>query len=132
MLTAFDTDEFVLGALRAGADGFLLKAEDPELIEQAVLNAGDGAAMISSPVLRRLVRLAAHPPTPVGRPSGVTGREWEVARLVARGRSNAEISAELHLSLATVKTHVGSLFGKLGLENRVQLAILVLERDLPL
>ncbi len=129
MLTAFDTDEFVLGALRAGADGFLLKAEDPELIEQAVLGAGDGAAMISSPVLRRLVGLAAQPATPVGRPSSVSGREWEVARLVAQGRSNAEISAELHLSLATVKTHLGSLFAKLGLENRVQLAILVLERE---
>ncbi|TNM40523.1 response regulator transcription factor [Nocardioides albidus] len=129
MLTAFDTDEFVLGALRAGADGFLLKAEDPELIEQAVLGADDGAAMMSAPVLRRLVALAAEPVTPAGVPAGVSEREWEVARLVAQGRSNAEISAALHLSLATVKTHLGSLFAKLGLENRVQLAILVLERE---
>lgn len=128
MLTAFDTDEFVLAALRAGADGFLLKAEDPEVIEQAVLGAGDGAAMMSAPVLRRLVSLAAAPVAPLGAPAGVTEREWEVAREVARGRSNAEISAALHLSLATVKTHVGSLFTKLGLDNRVQLAILVLER----
>ncbi len=129
MLTAFDTDEFVLAALRAGADGFLLKAEDPELIEQAVLGVGDGAAMMSAPVLRRLVSLAAAPVAPLGAPAGVTAREWEVAREVARGRSNAEISAALHLSLATVKTHVGSLFTKLGLDNRVQLAILVLERE---
>lgn len=129
MLTAFDTDEFVLSALRAGADGFLLKAEDPELIEQAVLGAGDGAAMMSAPVLRRLVALAAAPVAPAGVPPGVTDREWEVARLVATGRSNAEISAALHLSLATVKTHVGSLFTKLALDNRVQLAILVLERE---
>lgn len=129
MLTAFDTDEFVLAALRAGADGFLLKAEDPELIEQAVLGAGDGAAMMSVPVLRRLVSLAVAPVATPGVPDGVTEREWEVAREVARGRSNAEISAALHLSLATVKTHVGSLFAKLGLDNRVQLAILVLERE---
>lgn len=129
MLTAFDTDEFVLGALRAGADGFLLKTEDPELIEQAVLGAGDGAAMISSPVLRRLVGLAELPMTPLGPPPGITAREWDVARSVAHGRSNAEISTELHLSLATVKTHLGSLFTKLGLVNRVQLAILVLERE---
>lgn len=129
MLTAFDTDGFVLGALRAGADGFLLKAEDPELIEQAVLGAEDGAAVMSAAVLRRLVTLAAEPPAPVGTPPEVTEREWEVARLVAQGRSNAEISAALHLSLATVKTHLASLFAKLGLDNRVQLAILVLERE---
>lgn len=129
MLTAFDTDEFVLGALRAGADGFLLKAEDPELIERAVLGAADGAGTVSAPVLRRLVGLAASPSAPAGMPAGVSGREWDVARLVAQGRSNAEISAALHLSLATVKTHLGSLFAKLGLDNRVQLAILVLERE---
>ncbi|WP_254069776.1 response regulator [Pimelobacter simplex] len=132
MLTAFDTDEFVLGALRAGADGFLLKAEDPELIERAVLGAGEGAATVSAPVLRRLVGLAAPrtaPAAPAGPPAGVSDREWDVARLVAEGRSNADISAGLHLSLATVKTHLGSLFAKLGLDNRVQLAILVLERE---
>lgn len=129
MLTAFDTDEFVLGALRAGADGFLLKAEDPDLIERAVLGAGEGAATVSAPVLRRLVGLAAPRPAAAGPPAGISSREWEVARLVAQGRSNAEISAGLHLSLATVKTHLGSLFAKLGLGNRVQLAILVLERE---
>lgn len=129
MLTAFDTDGFVLGALRAGADGFLLKAEDPELIEQAVLGAEDGAAVMSAAVLRRLVALAAEPVAPPGAPPEVTDREWEVARLVAQGRSNAEISTALYLSLATVKTHLVSLFAKLGLDNRVQLAILVLERE---
>ena len=129
MLTAFDTDGFVLGALRAGADGFLLKTEEPGLIEQAVLGGDDGAAVMSAPVLRRLVALAAEPVPPAGAPPQVSGREWEVARLVAQGLSNAEISATLHLSLATVKTHVGSLFAKLGLDNRVQLAILVLELE---
>ncbi|UUW89643.1 response regulator transcription factor [Nocardioides sp. WV_118_6] len=129
MLTAFDTDEFVLGALRAGADGFLLKAEDPDLIERAVLGAAAGTATVSAPVLRRLVGLAAPLSEPAGVPAGVSGREWDVARLVAQGRSNAEISTVLHLSLATVKTHLGSLFAKLGLDNRVQLAILVLERE---
>ncbi|GAA4075973.1 response regulator [Nocardioides kongjuensis] len=129
MLTAFDTDGFVLGALRAGADGFLLKTEEPGLIEQAVLGGDDGAAVMSAPVLRRLVALAAEPVAPAGAPPQVSGREWEVARLVAQGLSNAEISATLHLSLATVKTHVGSLFAKLGLDNRVQLAILVLELE---
>ncbi|WP_338089829.1 response regulator transcription factor [Nocardioides lijunqiniae] len=129
MLTAFDTDEFVLEALRAGADGFLLKSEDPDLIEQAVLGTEDGAAMMSAAALQRLVGLATLPAVPLGAPSGVTVREWDVARLVALGRSNAEISAALHLSLATVKTHLGSLFAKLGLDNRVQLAILVLDRE---
>nr|WP_281367478.1 LuxR C-terminal-related transcriptional regulator [Nocardioides kongjuensis] len=84
---------------------------------------------MSAPVLRRLVALAAEPVAPAGAPPQVSGREWEVARLVAQGLSNAEISATLHLSLATVKTHVGSLFAKLGLDNRVQLAILVLELE---
>lgn len=129
MLTAFDTDEFVLRALRAGADGFLLKAEDPEVIERAVLGAGEGASMMSQPVMRRLVGLAAPPTIPAGMPPGVSEREWDVARLVARGRSNADISAELHLSLATVKTHLGSLFAKLDLDNRVQLAMIVVERE---
>jgi DNA-binding NarL/FixJ family response regulator len=129
MLTAFDTDDFVLSALRAGADGFLLKAEDPDVIEQAVLGAAEGASMLSLPVLRRLVGLAAPPTTPAGVPPGVSEREWDVARLVARGRSNADISAELHLSLATVKTHLGSLFAKLDLDNRVQLAMIVVERE---
>ncbi|GAA4105267.1 hypothetical protein GCM10023066_55700 [Nocardioides kongjuensis] len=94
-----------------------------------MLGGDDGAAVMSAPVLRRLVALAAEPVAPAGAPPQVSGREWEVARLVAQGLSNAEISATPHLSLATVKTHVGSLFAKLGLDNRVQLAILVLELE---
>ena len=147
MLTAFDTDDFLLEALRAGAVSFLLKDSPPAEVVQAVLDAAADRPRFSPDVLSRLVRLAsdgagtgagagsggadepasaaAEADSPA--PEGVTGREWEVARLVAEGLANQEIGERLFMSVATVKTHLGRLYHKLQVTNRVQLAIRVLE-----
>ena len=175
MLTAFDTDEFLLEALRSGAEGFLLKDSPPEEVVEAVLAAATQRPRFSPEVLRRLVRLAADggaigasgssgepgaradgtadgalggagaastagagpsspsagspsaEPSPSPAPEGITEREWDVARLVAQGLANPEIGATLFMSVATVKTHLGRLYQKLQVTNRVQLAIAVLE-----
>ncbi|WP_152353737.1 response regulator [Brachybacterium subflavum] len=157
VLTAFDTDTFLLDALRAGAMSFLLKDSPPEQVVQSIHEAARGDARFSPAVLRRLVRLAsAHDeaatapsgdvattdpahggPTATadgagagavaGPPQGLTEREWEVAGLVAQGLTNSEIADALFLSLPTIKTHIGHLFEKLLVTNRVQLAIRVLE-----
>jgi DNA-binding NarL/FixJ family response regulator len=174
MLTAFDTDEFLLEALRAGAAGFLLKDSPPEEVVEAVLDAAADRPRFSPEVLRRLVRLAADggeavlptaspgsadsgpassgtgpsaapssaaapadassrtdgPSTedsPAPAPEGITEREWDVAHLVAKGLANQEIGESLFMSVATVKTHLGRLYQKLQVTNRVQLAIRVLE-----
>ena len=168
MLTAFDTDDFLLEALRAGAVSFLLKDSPPAEVVQAVLDAAADRPRFSPDVLSRLVRLAsdgapiaggpgagsggagagsggagagpggagsggADGPSSAGEeahataPEGVTGREWEVARLVAEGLANQEIGQRLFMSIATVKTHLGRLYHKLQVTNRVQLAIRVLE-----
>ncbi|MGP5413653.1 response regulator [Brachybacterium paraconglomeratum] len=192
MLTAFDTDEFLLEALRSGAEGFLLKDSPPEEVVEAVLDAAAQRPRFSPEVLRRLVRLAADggavgvsgssegrgasgsgraagphisgtangdfhrtatnslggagvasaagagpaspsagspsaEPSPSPAPEGITEREWDVARLVAQGLANPEIGATLFMSVATVKTHLGRLYQKLQVTNRVQLAIAVLE-----
>lgn len=154
MLTAFDTDQFLLEALRGGAVSFLLKDSPPEEVVGAVLDAAADRPRFSPDVLGRLVRLAAHDSAtsaasaaataataeePAGAddrgvdgaaapPEGVTAREWEVGLLAARGMTNQEICAQLFLSLATVKTHLGRLFDKLQVSNRVQLALAVIER----
>ena len=142
VLTAFDTDDHLLDALRAGAVSFLLKDAPPEAVVAAVHDAAAGRATFSPAVLARLVRLAAHPggpegadagtPAPAGPaapPDGITPREWEVGRFVAQGLTNGEIAATLYVSTTTVKTHVARLFDKLAVTNRVQLAIRVLEHD---
>lgn len=144
MLTAFDTDEFLLEALQAGAVGFLLKDSPPQEVVQAVLDAAEDRSRFSPEVLKRLMRLASGDPStadggaaepaaadggarPVPAPEGVTEREWEVARLVAQGLPNQEVAETLFMSIATVKTHLGRLYHKLQVTNRVQLAIRVLE-----
>lgn len=147
MLTAFDTDDFLLTALRGGAVSFLLKDSPPREVVDAVLDAAAGRARFSPEVLSRLVRLAAgteadgssaepdvtdsagpsSAPAAAPVPAGLTVREWEVGRLVAQGLGNPEIGEELFLSVATVKTHLGKLYDKLQVTNRVQLAIRVLE-----
>lgn len=140
VLTAFDTDDFLLRALRGGAVSFLLKDSPPEEVVRAVLDAAADRARFSPAVLSRLVQLAAtadpapaEPTGPVADPAsppeGTTVREWEVAVLVAQGLSNPEIGEVLFLSVATVKTHLGRLYDKLRVTNRVQLAIRVLELD---
>ena len=134
ILTTFDTDEHVLRALRAGADGFLLKDTPPADLVRAVVSVAAGDTMLSPAVTRRLIELAHHRNTArvqdeslMATLDGLTEREREVAIAISLGKSNAEISSDLYISLATVKTHVTHLFAKLNVSNRVQIAILVHE-----
>ena len=132
VLTTFDADELVLRALRAGAAGFLLKDTPPAEIVRAIelVHAGDG--MLSPAVTRRLIELVAGDGEASARRErardalgALSAREHEVAVAVGRGASNADIAAELHMSVATVKAHVSRLLAKLELDNRVQIALLV-------
>jgi DNA-binding NarL/FixJ family response regulator len=126
VITTFDTDDHVTGALRAGAKGFLLKDAGPDLLLHAIRAAAEGDALIAPSVTARLLaRLAeTEPATPPRQPIvPLTEREEEVAVTVAQGRSNAEIAAELYISLSTVKFHIGSLMSKIGARNRVEIAI---------
>ena len=132
VLTTFDADELVLRALRAGAAGFLLKDTPPAEIVRGIelVHAGDG--MLSPTITRRLIALVAGEGDAAARHAGareqlstLSPREREVALAVGQGRPNAEIAAELHMSVATVKAHVSRLLVKLGVENRVQIALLV-------
>lgn len=125
VITTFDLDEYVHGALKAGARGFLLKDAGPELLIQAVRAAANGDALIAPNITIRLLaafsesqgQLPAQPIAPL------TDREEGVLLTVARGRTNSEIADELHISLSTVKTHLTALMNKLGVRNRVELAM---------
>ncbi|RHW24108.1 DNA-binding response regulator [Nocardioides immobilis] len=126
VITTFDLDEYVHGALKAGARGFLLKDAGPDLLVQAIHAAANGDALISPNITRRLLTTLASverasPPTQPIEP--LTEREEEVLLTVARGRTNAEIAEELHITLSTVKTHVAALMNKLGARNRVEVAM---------
>ena len=125
VITTFDLDEYILGALRAGARGFLLKDAGPELLVQAIHAAANGDALIAPNVTRRLLETFVDqaPETSIQPIDPLTEREKEVLVLVARGRTNAEIAAELFIGLSTVKTHVASLMAKLEVRNRVEIAI---------
>ena len=131
VITTFDLDEYVYGALRAGAKGFLLKDAGPELLTQAVHAAAAGDALIAPRITRRLLETFAgsevsapdQPDQPIEPIEPLTEREEDVLLTVARGRTNAEIAAELHISLSTVKTHLSSLMSKLGARNRVELVM---------
>lgn len=130
MLTTFSADELVVRALRAGAAGFLLKDTPPAEIVRAIELVHAGDSMLSPAVTRRLIdRFAAEGEAGTARAdallASLSPRELEVARAVGRGLTNADISAELHLSVATVKAHVSRLLEKLGVENRVQVALLI-------
>ncbi|WP_232661697.1 response regulator [Pseudonocardia sp. TRM90224] len=125
VVTTFDLDEYVYGALRAGACGFLLKDAGPRLLVEAVRAAANGDALVSPSVTVRLLQhLAARPAGNGARPvpEQISPRELDVVRAVARGRTNAEIAAELFVSLSTVKTHLTNIQAKLGLRNRVETA----------
>jgi DNA-binding NarL/FixJ family response regulator len=130
VLTTFDADDYVLRALAAGADGFLLKDTPPTEILGAIRKVADGDPMLSPSVTRRLIQQVAPPDSSRSsrareRLACLTEREHDVALAVGRGLSNAEIAAELYLSVPTVKAHVSRLFDKLGVTNRVQIAIVV-------
>jgi len=134
ILTTFDLDRYVFAALRAGASGFLLKDTPPNDLLNAIRVIADGEALLSPRVTRRLVaEFAKRPAVAVEaahRLDGVTEREREVLMLIARGLSNTEIAAELHLSIATAKSHVGRLLTKLGARDRAQLVIAAYEAGL--
>ncbi|MFC6286770.1 response regulator [Nocardioides sp. GCM10027113] len=124
VITTFDLDEYVHGALQAGASGFLLKDAGPDLLGEAIRAAAHGDALISPRITRRLLAGLAGAASPVAQPvEPLTDREEEVLATVARGRTNAEIAADLHISLSTVKTHLASLMAKLGARNRVEIAM---------
>lgn len=131
VLTTFQADEFVLSAIRAGADGFLLKDTEPAEIIQAVRLVAAGEAMLSPSVTRTLLahlgndEAADRRRAAAERLASLTDREQEVAMAVGSGASNAEIAASLFMSEATVKAHVSRLLTKLDATNRVQIAILV-------
>ena len=125
VITTFDLDEYVHGALKAGARGFLLKDAGPDLLVQAVRAAASGDALIAPNITIRLLAAfsesTGHPPAQPIAP--LTDREEGVLVTVARGRTNSEIADELHISLSTVKTHLTALMNKLGARNRVELAM---------
>jgi len=134
VITTFDLDEYVHGALKAGARGFLLKDAGPDLLSQAVRSAASGDALIAPSVTARLLstfsELGASSREPAAQPMApLTEREEEVLVTVALGHTNAEIADELYISLSTVKTHLASLMNKLGARNRVELAMWAYETD---
>ncbi|WP_189227392.1 response regulator [Saccharothrix coeruleofusca] len=131
VLTTFDLDEYVYAALRAGASGFLLKDTPPADLLAAIRVVAAGEALLSPRVTKRLIAEFGRRPAP--RPvtlAGVTDREREVLSLIARGLSNAEITQVLHLSVGTVKTHIGRLLHKLQARDRAQLVIAAYESGL--
>jgi DNA-binding NarL/FixJ family response regulator len=124
VITTFDLDEYVHGALRAGARGFLLKEAGPHLIGEAVRAAANGDALIAPQVTLRLLGEFSRPTRAVRQPSApLTAREEDVLALLALGLTNTEIGARLFLSLGTVKTHIAGVLAKLGLRNRVEAAM---------
>jgi DNA-binding NarL/FixJ family response regulator len=124
VLTTFDLDDYVYEAIRAGASGFLLKSAPPHQLIAGIHTVMAGDALLAPEITRRLLdRFAASPRRPAGTPppfAELSPRELEVLRLIANGRSNAEIAADLFLSEATVKTHVTHILAKLRLRDRVQ------------
>jgi DNA-binding NarL/FixJ family response regulator len=134
MLTTFNLDEYVYHALKAGASGFLLKDASRERLTSAVRAAAAGETLLAPAITRRLIEDFCRGPAP-GAAAGAAGgrlseRELDVVRLVAQGLSNAEIAARLHLSEATVKSHIARILAKLGLRDRVQVAVFAYEHGI--
>jgi DNA-binding NarL/FixJ family response regulator len=130
MLTTFDLDEYVIDAFRAGASGFLLKTAPPQQLVTAVRTVHEGDALLAPASTRRLIEEFARPPARVPALDELTARESDVLRLLARGLTNKEIAAELVIEPSTVKSHVASLLGKLGLRDRVQAVVFAYESGL--
>ncbi|MEV2255199.1 response regulator transcription factor [Streptomyces sp. NPDC050147] len=139
MLTTFDSDDLVLGALRAGALGFVLKDTRPPQILDAVRTVAAGNPVLSAAATARVIAAATGPQSAHARSSSreaarkqlsaLTERELETARAIADGLGNPEIAQRLRISMATVKAHTGSLFAKLAVDNRVQIALLVRDAE---
>ena len=134
ILTTFDLDGYVYEALRAGASGFLLKDAPPEQLVAAIRTVAAGDALLAPSITRRLIESFLRKPSPQPTDASVlhelTPRELEVLELIARGRANAEIAAELVVTEATVKTHVAHLFAKLSVRDRAQAVVLAYETGL--
>jgi DNA-binding NarL/FixJ family response regulator len=130
VLTTYDDDDLVHEALRAGASGFLLKDVRPQHLLDAIQVVAGGEALLAPTVTRRLIELFATLPAPRPVHPGVTQRETDVLRAVARGLANQEIAEALHLGYGTVKTHVSSLLLKLGCRDRAQLVMYAYETGL--
>jgi DNA-binding NarL/FixJ family response regulator len=136
VMTTFDIDEYIIDALRAGASGFLVKDSPADEVVRAVRVLASGQALLAPSVTRRLLDLRGKtlPPMPTearnASLSGITARELEVLKLVARGLSNLDIALRLDLAPSSVKTHVGHLLAKLGLTDRVQLVVFAYEHEL--
>ena len=130
MLTTFDLDEYVIDAFRAGASGFLLKTAPPHQLVAAVRTVHDGDALLAPVSTRRLIEEFARPLTATPELDGLTARERDVLRLLARGMTNAEIAAELVVEPSTVKSHVAGVLSKLDLRDRVQAVVFAYESGL--
>ncbi|MEV6604127.1 response regulator transcription factor [Kutzneria sp. NPDC051319] len=131
VLTTYDLDEYVYGALRVGASGFVLKDTPPADLIAAVRVVAAGEALLAPSVTQRLIRaFVSVPETAPASLDGITAREREILLLVARGLSNAEISQRLHVGVTTTKTHVSRLLTKLGARDRAQLVIAAYESGL--
>jgi DNA-binding NarL/FixJ family response regulator len=132
VLTTYDLDEYVYGALQAGASGFLLKATPPDRLAAGIETVAAGDALLAPTLTRRLIEehISRPPPSSQEAFAALTDREREVLVLIGRGRSNDEIAAELFVSEATVKTHVNRILSKLGLRGRVQAVVLAYESGL--
>jgi DNA-binding NarL/FixJ family response regulator len=136
ILTTFDLDEYAFAALRAGASGFLLKSAPPEELLYAIRSIHNGDSVVAPSTTRRLIgRFLPHLPLTEGAPdrkdlAELTAREREVLAEVGSGLSNVEIAALLHISEATVKTHVGHIMAKLGLRDRIQVVVYAYETGL--
>ncbi|MEU8897295.1 response regulator transcription factor [Nocardia sp. NPDC048505] len=139
MLTTFDSDELVLGALRAGALGFVLKDTPPARIADAIRTVAAGNPVLSPTVTARVIAAATGPDSAEARSgsrntarkrlAALSDRELDTARAIADGLSNPEIAARMQVTVATVKAHTGNLFTKLGVSNRVQVALLVRDAE---
>ena len=135
VLTTFNTDDYVVRALKLGADAFLLKDADPARLVEAIQRVAAGENVLAPDVTRTLITVATDAPT-VGDPSAralvaaLTEREREVAVLMTQGLTNNQIGTRLHLSLASVKSHLTSLFVKLGVDNRVSAAMIIRDAGL--
>jgi DNA-binding NarL/FixJ family response regulator len=128
ILTTFDLDDYVYGALRAGASGFVLKDISPEDLLAAIRVVAAGEALLAPRITRRLIAQFTRQPEPQraprpALPGSLTGRETDVLRQVAKGLSNAEIARALHISPGTAKTHVSRLLTKIGARDRAQLVV---------
>jgi DNA-binding NarL/FixJ family response regulator len=134
ILTTFELDEYVFGALRAGASGFLLKRSSPEVLIEGIKVVASGDGLLAPSVTRRLIQEFARQPGPPAPPAAplatLTQREREVLSLIGAGLSNGELAARLYISEATVKTHVKRILMKLGLRDRIQAVVFAYEAGL--